>query len=410
MQRRVKMRVHPQMPGDLVCLVHPTRTGAADIEFLKRDDIGAGRCDHVGDAGGIRLATAAAAAVDVVGQQPDLKKLGWRGWLYVHGAGTRLRSFSFRDIALLELLYMLQALFRLLFVLAIAGAAYLVYRTWSQYAFDDVMVALRSIPASHFALALLFAACSYTCLACGDWLAVRYAGKPLPFRQTALASFTALSIGHNVGLAAMSSGAVRYRFYTRWGLVGEDVAKIIVFCGTTVALGLATLGAASLYFRPDDAAEMTGLDHASISGIALACLVIPLVYLALSAWVRAPLRIRSWTFELPRLPLAVGQIIVGTVNFAFVAACLHQMLSAVGDAPYLKVAAASITANIAAIVSHVPGGLGVLEATIVQVLPGAASIAAVIAYRVVYYFVPLAVGVPLLVGSEFALKSASSHR
>lgn len=300
--------------------------------------------------------------------------------------------------------------FRFLFVAAVAGAAYLVYRTWSQYEFDDVVAALRTLPKANLALCLLFAACSYFCLACGDWLAVRYAGKPLPFHQTALASFTALSIGHNVGLAAMSSGAVRYRFYTRWGLHTEDIAKVIAFCGITVGLGLATLGAVSLCLRPDDASSMTGLDHGSIAGVSLACLAVPVLYLVLSASVRKPMRVRGWSLQLPRFPLALGQIVVGTVNFGFVAAALHQMLSAVGDAPFLKVAAASITANIAAIVSHVPGGLGVLEATVVQVLPGAASIAAVIAYRVVYYFIPLAIGVPLLVGSEVAFKSASFHQ
>lgn len=294
---------------------------------------------------------------------------------------------------------------RLLFVAAIAGAGYLLYRTWSQYSFDDVMRALTSIPAKHLALGLAFAACSYLCLACNDWLGTRYAGKPLPFRQAALASFTALSIGHNVGLAALSSGAVRYRFYSRWGLTTEEVAKIIVFSGATVALGLSTLGAVGLYLRPEDAAGMTGLTPAAVSGMALACLAFPVGYLVLAATVRAPLKIRGWRFQFPEFRLAAGQLIVGTVNFSFVAACLHQMLSALGDASYLKVATASITANIAAIISHVPGGLGVLEATIVHVLPGAESIAAVIAYRVIYYFIPLAIGIPLLVGSEVMLKN-----
>lgn len=294
---------------------------------------------------------------------------------------------------------------KLLLLAAIIGAGYLLYRTWSQYSFDDVMRALTSIPKTNLALGLLFAACSYCCLACNDWLGVRYAGKPLPFRQTALASFTGLSIGHNVGLAALSSGAVRYRFYSRWGLGTEEIAKVIVFCGATVALGLSTLGAVGLYLRPEDAAKMTGLEASTISAIALACLAFPILYLVLSAVLRTPLRIRSWHFDMPIFKLAIGQVIVGTVNFAFVAACLHQMLSALGDASYFKVATASVTANIAAIISHVPGGLGVLEATIVHVLPGAESIAAVIAYRVIYYLIPLAIGVSLFIASEFLLKA-----
>lgn len=303
---------------------------------------------------------------------------------------------------------LLRYAFRTLFVLAIAGACYLLYRTWSQYSFDDVMRALTAIPKSNLALGLLFAACSYFCLAWNDWLGVRYAGKPLPFRQTALASFTGLSIGHNVGMAALSSGAVRYRFYSRWALTGEEIAKIILFCGVTVALGLSTLGAVGMLLRPDDVAKMTGLGSGAILAVAGLGMVVPVGYLILSATVRKPLKIRSWSFEPPRLPLALGQLIVGTVNFACVAACLHQMLSALGDASYIQVATASITANVAAIISHVPGGLGVLEATIVHVLPGAESIAAVIAYRVIYYFIPLAIGLSLLVGSEFILKSQES--
>jgi uncharacterized membrane protein YbhN (UPF0104 family) len=272
------------------------------------------------------------------------------------------------------------------------------------YTLEDITQALKSIPATNLLLALGFAAASYFCLSCNDALAVRYAGKPLAFHQTLLASFTSLSIGHNVGVAALSSGAIRYRFYSRWGLTTEDVAKVILFCGMTVALGLATLGAVGIYLRPDDAVEMTGLDVDAIMIATLGCLAVPVAYLLLSAFVRAPLQIGQWRFQMPSLTLAASQVLVGTANFACVAACLHQMLSAFEEASYLKVAAASITANIAAIISHVPGGLGVLEATIVHILPGAESIAAVIAYRVIYYFIPLAIGLPLLIGSEFVLR------
>ncbi|MDB5554171.1 MAG: hypothetical protein JWL86_4155 [Rhizobium sp.] len=299
----------------------------------------------------------------------------------------------------------LRYLFKIVIVVAVAGAIYLLYKTLQQYSLDDISRALRSIPASNLMLGLAFAAGSYFCLACNDALAVRYAGKPLPFHQTALASFTGLSIGHNVGVAALSSGAIRYRFYSRWGLSAEDVAKVILFCGMTVALGLATLGAAAIFLRPDDVAKMAGLNDNAISIAALGCFTFPMLYLVLSAFLRKPLHIRTWSFQMPSLTIAAGQIVVGTVNFALVAASLHQMLTAFEEAAYLKVATASITANIAAIISHVPGGLGVLEATIVHILPGAESIAAVIAFRVIYYFIPLAIGLPLLIGSEFVLKS-----
>ena len=70
---------------------------------------------------------------------------------------------------------------------------------------------------------------------------MRYAGRDLPYRKIALTSFISLSIGHTLGFAAFSSGAVRYRFYAAWGLSAGDVGRIIVFCGFTVLVGLCTL-------------------------------------------------------------------------------------------------------------------------------------------------------------------------
>jgi uncharacterized membrane protein YbhN (UPF0104 family) len=64
------------------------------------------------------------------------------------------------------------------------------------------------------------------------------------------------------------------------------------------------------------------------------------------------------------------------------------------------VATAYVTANMAALISHVPGGIGVLEATILGILPGTAAIGALIAFRVLYFFVPLMIGLPTFLISE----------
>ncbi|CZT33152.1 lysylphosphatidylglycerol synthase domain-containing protein [Rhizobium sp. 9140] len=298
----------------------------------------------------------------------------------------------------------LRIIFRVVAVAAVLFALYLLFQTLRQYTLDEILTALRAIPVSHLLLGLAFAAASYACLSCFDALGVRYTGKRLPIHKTALASFVSLSIGHNVGVAALSSGAVRYRYYARWGLTTEDVAKIVLFCGVTVALGLMTLGGASLLLRPQDAADMTGLSRSAVFAIGIASLIAPVIYLVLSAVVRKPLTVRDWSFDLPKLPIAAAQIVVGTLNFAFVAASLHQMLSAFAEAGYLKVASVSIIANVAAIISHVPGGIGVLEATVAHILPGAESVAAVIAFRVIYYFIPLAIGLPTLLISEIVMK------
>lgn len=297
-------------------------------------------------------------------------------------------------------------LLRVIVVIAVGGAAFLLYRTLSQFTMDDVVSSVGSIPLVSFLAALGFAAGSYLCLTGFDWLAVRYAGKPLAWRRTALASFVSLSIGHNVGVAALSSGAIRYRFYSRWGLSAGEVAKVIVFSGLTVGLGLSTLGGLGLLLYPSEAQSLVGLGRHGLIGIAVTCLCVPVVYLLLAAFVRKELKFGKWSLDLPVLPIAAAQVGVGVLNFAFVAACLHQLLSAFAELPYLEVAAIYVIGNVTALISHVPGGLGVLEATILFLLSGTSAIGALIAFRVAYFFIPLAIGLPLFAVSEYVLRGS----
>jgi glycosyltransferase 2 family protein len=288
---------------------------------------------------------------------------------------------------------------QLVILAAVCIAAYLVYRSLGRYTYDEIEEAVQAIPFASLLSALIFVAASYLCLTGFDTLAVRYVGKPLAFRQSALASFCALSIGHNVGMAALSSGAVRYRFYSRWGLTGADIAKVIGFCGVTVGLGLSALAALVLLLDLGPDTDLFGIDPETRIAAGIACLVVPLAYLAI-CFFGIPIRLGRWKLDPPRLTLALAQVFVGTLNFACVAACIHQLVAVFGSITYFEVAGAYVTANVASLISHVPGGLGVLEATMLNILPGTRIIGALVAFRVLYFFVPLMIGLPTFLASE----------
>jgi uncharacterized membrane protein YbhN (UPF0104 family) len=229
------------------------------------------------------------------------------------------------------------------------------------YSLDQIIAAVRTIPLSRLMRVGAFAAASYLCLTGFDWLARRYAGHPLAYRKASLASFTSLSLGHNIGFAALSSGALRYRFYSRWGLDAGEVAKVIVFSGATVGLGLMILGGIALLRSPQLAHELTGIGRFTIIGLGCTCLVLAAAYVMLAVWVRHPLRVRGWTWEMPRPQLALGQVVIGPINFTLVAASLHQAIAAVANIRHFGVAAIYVIANVTALISHVPGGLGIIE-------------------------------------------------
>ncbi|WP_246778256.1 hypothetical protein [Rhizobium sp. BG6] len=118
--------------------------------------------------------------------------------------------------------------------------------------------------------------------------------------------------------------------------------------------------------------------------------------------IRAPLSVWRWRFKMPSFRLAVGQIVVGTLNFMAVAACLQQLLGP--DAHFMETATAFVLANVAVLLTHVPGGLGVLEATVTALIPSA-SIGALVAFRVIYFLIPLLFGLVSFALGEIFLRA-----
>lgn len=292
-----------------------------------------------------------------------------------------------------------------LMVLGLVLATYLLWNIFREYTWSDITTSVSEIPTYNLVMALAFTAASYVCLTGFDWCGVRYVNNDLSYPKIGLASFISLGIGQSVGLAGLSSGGLRYRYYAHWGMNAEDVTKIVLLSGVTVAIGLLMLTGIVMILNPADGAEVLRLGEPAILGIGVLCILLVAGYLAMAKFARAPVRIRKWTFTMPKLRLALVQVVVGTLNFALVAAALREVMSAGGDVSYLKAATAFVLANVAIIVTHAPGGLGVLEATVRHVMGDQASIGSLVAFRVIYFFIPLAIGIPLAVLTEAVFRS-----
>ncbi|WP_377298729.1 YbhN family protein [Rhizobium sp. SGZ-381] len=289
-------------------------------------------------------------------------------------------------------------------------AGYLVYIGLSQFTWDQIVESVRAIPMSNFLLALLYCAGSYLCLTGFDWTGVRYVKNDLAYPKIALASFVALGLGQSIGLAGVSSGAIRYRYYAHWGMSTEDVAKIVLMSGMTVGLGLLVLSGIVMVANPADVAQLLRISSSVSMLLGGLCFVLAIVYVVLSGVLRAPLKIRKWTFVMPTVRIAILQIVVGTVNFALVSACLMELMQATENVSYLKAATAFVLANIAILVTHAPGGLGVLEVTVKHVMGDQASIGALVAFRVIYFFIPFAIALPVSLVTEAVFRARKKRK
>ncbi|WP_105373754.1 lysylphosphatidylglycerol synthase transmembrane domain-containing protein [Neorhizobium huautlense] len=295
-------------------------------------------------------------------------------------------------------------------VIGFGLAGYLLYHTFREYSFSDITESIAAIPIFNLLTALGFAFGSYLCLTGFDWIGVRYVKNDLAYPKIVLASFISLSIGQSVGLSGLSSGALRYRYYAHWGMDTEDVAKIVLLSGVTVGIGMMVLSGIVMVVNPKDAAAVLRIGESAVIGIGTACFAATAGYLALAAFVRTPLKIRSWTFQMPTWQIAVAQVVIGTINFALVSACLREVMAASADVSYLKAATAFVLANLAIIITHAPGGLGVLEATVRHVMGDQASIGSLVAFRVIYFFIPFFIGVPLSLIVEAVFRARKARR
>ena len=117
--------------------------------------------------------------------------------------------------------------------------------TW-QALTSDVL----ATPASRLLAALVLTVLNYAVLSGYDLLAFAYIGNPLSRWRVAGASLLAYAVANSVGFAMFSGAAVRYRFYTRWGVTAQELSRIVFSYSVTFWLGLLALGGFSLVASP----------------------------------------------------------------------------------------------------------------------------------------------------------------
>ena len=230
-------------------------------------------------------------------------------------------------------------------------------------------------------------------------------GKRMPFDHLALASFATQSIAHSTGFAFLIGATLRYHFYSDRGLGIADVAKVQMFFTATFTLGVATLAGGVVMLEPWRLAAATGLPPWLWRLAAATALALVIAYVVWGGFFHRPLRWRGRELILPSAGATLTQIFFGVADLMAVAAALYVLLPAELGLGYLEVLAIFMASIVVGLVSHVPGSLGVFElAVVLLVQPTEAQtlplIGALLAFRGVYYLLPLVCGVVVLAVSE----------
>ncbi|TIC84470.1 bifunctional lysylphosphatidylglycerol flippase/synthetase MprF [Nocardioides sp. GY 10127] len=294
----------------------------------------------------------------------------------------------------------------------LALALTFLHRSMGGYDWHRLPADLSDIGVGHVAAALAATALSYLAMTGYDALALRYVADlvpdRLPWRRYASASLVATAFGNSLGASAIVGAALRARVYSAWQIPAAAIQRIIGFNLLTLGLGFAVLAGGGVLFQPGRAAQALHLPEPVVTGLAVTVLAPVLGYLAWSRLGRRPLVVKGHELRKPGYRLALAQVALSTVEVALMAAALWFLLPpslALGaGVGFVAFVAAFAIATVAGLVSNVPGGVGVFESVLVVLLSTSidplALAPALVAFRVVYFLVPLLVAAVLLVGLE----------
>ncbi|WP_439598964.1 phosphatidylglycerol lysyltransferase domain-containing protein [Falsiroseomonas sp.] len=299
-------------------------------------------------------------------------------------------------------------------ILLLIAAIWVVQKEFRSLSVADIRASLAAIPPATLWLAVGWTVLAYAVLTIYDRLGSVYAGYPVSYARTSLASFCAYTLAHNLGFAAVSGAAVRYRFYAAWGLPPLAIAKVVAFTSLTFGLGGFALGGLVLLVEPDVVPGLgEHVPHWAMRIIGVAMWATVLAYVTLSR-IRSHITIFKHRIDLPGFRMAVAQTTLASVDVAVTAMIFYVLLPPAEGLTFLRFLGIYVAAYTAGIAASLPGGIGVFDGAILiglqPWLTPAQVVGALLLFRLYYYIVPLFLAGILFAGFEIAQRRDALKR
>lgn len=284
--------------------------------------------------------------------------------------------------------------------LAVMGFALVaLHREWSQFHLNDLNAALSRLGWKHVVLALGCTALSYLSNASIDLFALRWLGRKIPVRDALGCSYIAAAFSMNAGGTLLGGGGVRMRLFTSKGLSPGEIARMAGFAMIAGWAGNALVAGGLLWLAPSVLPLLPPMAVRAISVLLIAGVA---VVIGLNAWRR---RAGEDESRLPPTSLLFGSIMVSALDWIMAGLAIRVLmpadLGAVGTSGFLGVV---IVSQFLSALSHVPGGVGVLELSVTKLLGSALPrewlAAALLSYRVLFYLIPFVLAAGWMGGRE----------
>ena len=253
------------------------------------------------------------------------------------------------------------------------------------------------------------ATASHALYGCFDLIGRRHLRHRLSVPRTWAIAVTSYAFNLNLGSLVGGIG-MRARLYARAGLDEATVAQIVGLSLATNWLGYGLLAGGLFAAGIIEPPRQAHIGEGALRALGVAMILLAIGYVVACTVSRK----REWVIRgrhvhLPGGRIAVAQLALSSANWALMGTAMYLLLGQ--KVPYTTTLSVLMAASIVGVITPIPAGLGVLEAVYLALLSGSvkqgALMGAVLAYRALYYLVPLAGGLALYLLLE---RSLPSHR
>ncbi|MET0937360.1 MAG: bifunctional lysylphosphatidylglycerol flippase/synthetase MprF [Luteibacter sp.] len=292
----------------------------------------------------------------------------------------------------------------LLSVILLCLALWALHAMATEVTYRQIAAYVHGLPNTDIALAIVLTGAGYAVMTLYDWFGLASIGRKLPAKRVGLISFISYAFSNALGMSLLVSGSIRYRFYVQAGLTTGEVARVVLYTTLSFWLGLAALTGVTLLIVPIPAdVPLSGLRIP----LAIVLTLVPLAWFAAAALVRRPIRIGRWAMSTPTAAVAARQILIGALDWGLAAGVLYVLMPQEIVGGFGHFLALFVLAQMAGLISHVPGGLGVFEAVMLAGFGATGNhgleapvLGSLAAFRLVYYLLPLGVATLMVIWRE----------
>lgn len=253
----------------------------------------------------------------------------------------------------------------------------------------EVQAAFLAINTWQWAVALIATWVSFKALGRYDMIWHRALETPVCSKQAKTAGMTAVAVGQTLGLGTVTGAVVRWQLLPQLSLIQITQVSVCVSLSFMAAWAVLASLAASYLFTP-----ATIWVFAVFIGLGL-------IWIGLRKWSSRP-RVRMAITAGPHI------LLMAALDLSFAAIALWVLFPDPFTVSLVWVIAAYVLALGAGLISNTPGGAGAFDLALCTLLAHIAEpdiLATLIAFRLVYYFVPALIGGGILLANHFAKRT-----